>query len=43
MLLVIVAIATAPLKYLDYLWLRSARSHRAASALYFRGRKPTID
>lgn len=41
-LLVIVAIVTAPLKYLDYLWLRSARSHRAASALYFRGRKPTV-
>jgi SAM-dependent methyltransferase len=39
-MLVSAALVTAPLKYLDYFWMRSARSHRVASALYFRGRKP---
>jgi len=34
------AIVTAPLKYLDYLVIRSTKSHRVASAVYFRGRKP---
>jgi SAM-dependent methyltransferase len=38
--LIAVALITAPLKYLDYLMIRSARSHRVASAVYFRGRKP---
>jgi SAM-dependent methyltransferase len=38
--LMVMAFVTAPLKYLDFLMIRSARSHRAASALYFRGRKP---
>lgn len=41
--LVTMAICTAPLKYLDYIWIRSPRSHRAASAVFFRGRKPHID
>jgi SAM-dependent methyltransferase len=40
MLLVTVAMLTAPLKYLDYLLIRNPRSHRVASAVYFRGRKP---
>jgi SAM-dependent methyltransferase len=38
--LILMAMATWPLKYLDYLWLRSPRQHRVASAVYFRGRKP---
>ena len=37
--LIIVALFTAPLKYFDYLLIRSPRSHRIASAVYFRGRK----
>src|SRR5262245_16679402 len=40
LLLAAVALLTAPLKYLDYLVVRSPRSHRVASAVYFRGRKP---
>jgi SAM-dependent methyltransferase len=39
-LLALMAYLTAPLKYLDFLMIRSARSHRVASAVYFRGRKP---
>jgi SAM-dependent methyltransferase len=39
LMLAVTALATAPLKYLDYLAVRSARSHRVASAVYFRGRK----
>jgi SAM-dependent methyltransferase len=39
-LLIVVALLTAPLRYLDYLAIRSPRSHRVASAVYFRGRKP---
>jgi SAM-dependent methyltransferase len=39
LLLVIVAVLTAPLKYLDYLAIHSSRSHRVASAVFFRGRK----
>jgi SAM-dependent methyltransferase len=38
--LIIVALATAPLKYLDYLAIRSPKNHRVASAVYFRGEKP---
>ncbi len=38
--LIVAAIVTAPVKYLDYLMIRSPRSHRVASAVYFRGRKP---
>jgi SAM-dependent methyltransferase len=37
-----VAVLTAPFKYLDYLTIRSGRSHRVASAVYFRGRKPAV-
>lgn len=40
LLLVPMALATAPLRYLDYALIRGRRAHRAASALYFRGRKP---
>jgi SAM-dependent methyltransferase len=39
-LLALTAYLTAPLKYLDFLMIHSARSHRVASAVYFRGRKP---
>jgi SAM-dependent methyltransferase len=39
-LLIIAAVLTAPIRYLDYLMIRSPRSHRVASAVYFRGRKP---
>jgi SAM-dependent methyltransferase len=39
--LIPVAIATAPLKYIDYLIIRNRRSHHVASAVYFRGRKRT--
>ncbi len=35
------AILTAPFKYIDYLAIRSPRAHRVASAVFFRGRKPT--
>ena len=38
--LIAVALATAPLRYLDYFMTRSPRAHRVASAVYFRGRKP---
>lgn len=37
--LVPVALITAPLRYLDYLLVGRARSHHAAAAVYFRGRK----
>ncbi len=37
--LIPVAFLTAPFKYLDYLMIRSCRSHRIASAVYYRGRK----
>lgn len=40
LLLIPVALLTAPLRYLDYLLIRSRRSHHLASAVYFRGRKP---
>jgi SAM-dependent methyltransferase len=40
MLLVPVALLTAPLKYVDYLVLNSTRSHHVASAVFFRGRRP---
>jgi len=40
LLLAVVALAMAPLKYLDYFLIGKAKSHRVASALYFRGRKP---
>jgi SAM-dependent methyltransferase len=43
LMLIAMAIVTAPFKYLDYIWLRSPRSHRVASAVYFRGRKPLLD
>jgi SAM-dependent methyltransferase len=39
-LLIATAVLTAPLRYLDHLMIRSPRSHRVASAVYFRGRKP---
>ncbi|MCI0743378.1 MAG: class I SAM-dependent methyltransferase [Gemmataceae bacterium] len=38
--LCLMAWLTAPLKYLDYFMIRSRKSHRVASAVYFRGRKP---
>ncbi len=40
--LVPVAILSAPIRYLDYLLIRCSRSHRIASAVYFRGRKPQV-
>jgi hypothetical protein len=40
LLLIPAAILTAPLKYLDYILIRSKRSHHVASAVFFRGRKP---
>jgi SAM-dependent methyltransferase len=40
LLLIPVAIATSPLRYLDYLLINSLRSHHVASAVFFRGRKP---
>jgi len=39
LLLIPVAFLTAPLRYVDYLIVGGQRSHRAAAALYFRGRK----
>jgi SAM-dependent methyltransferase len=39
-LLIPTAILTAPIRYLDYLLLRSPRGHHVASAVFFRGRKP---
>lgn len=41
LLLVPVAMLLAPLKYLDCILIRTARSHNVASAVYFRGRKNT--
>jgi SAM-dependent methyltransferase len=38
--LAVVALLTAPLKYLDYLLIDKPKSHRVASAVFFRGRKP---
>jgi ubiquinone/menaquinone biosynthesis C-methylase UbiE len=43
LLLVLVAFVMAPMRYLDYLVIGSPRSHRVASAVYFRGRKPPGD
>jgi SAM-dependent methyltransferase len=40
LLLIPVALLTAPIRYLDYIFNRSARSHHVASAVFFRGRKP---
>ena len=40
LLLVPMAILTAPFRYLDYAMIKSSRSHHVASAVYFRGRKP---
>lgn len=40
-LLAAFAVLLTPMKYLDYLMIRGARSHRVASAVYFRGRRPT--
>jgi SAM-dependent methyltransferase len=37
--LAVVAIALWPVKYIDWLAIRSAASHRVASAVFFRGRK----
>ena len=37
--LAFVAVLTCPLKYLDYLMVRGPKSHRIASAVFFRGRK----
>ena len=37
--LIVVAIVTAPLRYFDYWMICSPRSHRVASAVFFRGRK----
>jgi SAM-dependent methyltransferase len=42
-LLAVVALVTAPLKYLDYALVGKPKSHRVASALYFRGRKVQAD
>jgi SAM-dependent methyltransferase len=39
LLLIPVALVTAPFRYLDYLLIRGKRSHHVASAVYFRGRK----
>ncbi len=39
-ILVPVALGTAPLRYLDYFLINRERSHRVASAVYFRGAKP---
>jgi SAM-dependent methyltransferase len=39
-LLIPVALLTAPLKYLDYPLLDLKRSHHVASAVFFRGRRP---
>jgi SAM-dependent methyltransferase len=40
LLLAITAIITAPFRFLDYIVISGSRSHRVASAVYFRGRKP---
>jgi SAM-dependent methyltransferase len=39
----IAALLLAPLKYLDYILIRGQRSHHVASAVYFRGRKPSAE
>ncbi|WP_169979006.1 class I SAM-dependent methyltransferase [Tautonia rosea] len=39
-MLIAAALVTAPIRYLDYLVIRSPRSHRVASAVFFRGQKP---
>jgi SAM-dependent methyltransferase len=39
LLLAVVAFILAPMKYLDYLMIRHPKSHRVASAVYFRGQK----
>lgn len=41
LLLLGACLATLPLKYCDYWLLQRPRSHWVASAVYFRGRKPT--
>jgi SAM-dependent methyltransferase len=41
LLLVPVALAAAPFKYLDYLMIQTRRSHHVASAFFFRGKKPS--
>jgi SAM-dependent methyltransferase len=41
--LALVAFLTAPLKYLDYLLIDKPKSHRIASAVFFRGRKAAAD
>jgi SAM-dependent methyltransferase len=38
--LITAAVLTAPLRYLDYILIHSPRSHRVASAVFYRGRKP---
>jgi SAM-dependent methyltransferase len=40
LLLVMMAVITAPFRFLDHIWMRSSRSHRVASAVFFRGRRP---
>jgi ubiquinone/menaquinone biosynthesis C-methylase UbiE len=42
LLLLVACLVTLPLKYCDYLLLRRPLSHWAASAVYFRGRKPSV-
>ncbi|HWB13970.1 MAG TPA: class I SAM-dependent methyltransferase [Pirellulales bacterium] len=37
--LIATALATAPLRYVDYFVWRKSKAHRVASAVYFRGRK----
>jgi SAM-dependent methyltransferase len=41
-LLVLVALVTVPFKYLDYFLIKKPKSHRVASAVFFRGRKPAV-
>jgi SAM-dependent methyltransferase len=43
LLLIPMALLTAPFKYLDYLLIRCKRSHHVASAVFFRGRKPSLE
>jgi SAM-dependent methyltransferase len=38
--LALASYATYPLKFVDYVAIRGPQSHRVASAVYFRGRKP---
>jgi SAM-dependent methyltransferase len=40
--LAFMAILVWPVKYLDYLVIGKAKSHRVASAVFFRGRKPLL-